>query len=174
MVNIEIAIGMWWSPHNPFTLRSGGVWCLADHKFGKVCSIILRSFAKKKVQNCLQAQKGLLYVAQRFVVTDNNSLMAIWIPKVRIIEVSPRRQTSVVFQNMPNHPCLRTSGQHSSVRTHKFLGRYSDQHRFSARRAIELPAHKVCCIVAATPWACPMHMAGNRCTTTIGRNKFKG
>jgi len=124
MVNIESTIEMRWSPHNPFTLRSGGVWCLANHKFGKVCFIILRVICKKKVQNCFQDQKGLFYVAQRFAVTDKIGSMAIWIPKVRIIEVSPRRQTSVVFQNMPDHPCLCTCGQHSLVRTHKFLGRY--------------------------------------------------
>ena len=68
---------------------------------------------KKKVQNCFQSQKGLFYVEQRFVVTDKNGLMAIWIPKVRIIEVSPRRQTSVVFQNMPDHLYRRRGGMHA-------------------------------------------------------------
>ena len=98
--------------------------------------------------------------------------MTIWIRKVRIIEIYPRWQTSVVFQNMPNHPSLYTCGQHSLVHTHKLLGRYFDCHEFLARTSVKLLAYRVCCIVAATPWACPMCMTEHRCITTIGRNKF--
>ena len=129
--------------------------------------------SKKSLHKCFGDQKTLFYVAKWFAVTNKNGLMTIWHPKVCIIEVSPRRQTSVVFQNISNDPSIRTCGQHNFVLTHKFPARYSNCCETCARRCVEHPAHRVCCIVATTPWACSMCMAEKRCTTAVGRNKFK-
>lgn len=38
---------------------------------------------------------------------------------------------------------------------------------------MEFPTHRVCCIVAATPWACPLCMTEHICPTTIRRHKFE-
>ena len=147
-------------------------WCMTPCilEIGERRFITLKVVLKKRLQKCFGNHKELFYDAQWFTVTNKNDLMTIWIPKVLIIEVSPRRQTNVLFQNMFDHPSLCTCGQHSLVNTHKFLGWHSDCLEVSARKSVKFPAHRVCCIVAATPWVCPWCMTQCNYTTTILHN----
>ena len=75
---------------------------------------------------------------------------------------------------MSDHLSLYTYGQHNLVHTHKFLGRYSNCFQFSTQRSVKFSTHRVCRIVAATPWVSPLCMIQHMCTTTIKRNKFEG
>lgn len=75
--NTERKIEMWWSLYNLCTSKNTGVWCLANHKSEKGVSSHWRLSFEKDPQTCFGDQRELLYIAQRFIVTNKNGLMTI-------------------------------------------------------------------------------------------------